>query len=154
MSKLQIKRGNKANLPTLAPGEFGWCVDTKEMYVGSAEGNVLLNPPTIAWNSITGKPGTFPPSSHTHNYAGSSSAGGAATTALAVPWTGVTGKPSSFTPAAHNHDASGIVSGTLPAARGGTGNTTGNASACNGLTFAVSASVPGVVNNRVTFVYG
>lgn len=35
----------------------------------------------IPWGNVTGKPGTFPPSSHTHNYAGSSSAGGAATSA-------------------------------------------------------------------------
>ena len=34
--------------------------------------------PSYAWSEITGKPSTFTPSSHTHNYAGSSSAGGAA----------------------------------------------------------------------------
>ena len=37
---------------------------------------------SVAWSNITGKPGTFPPSTHTHNYAGSSSAGGAANTAV------------------------------------------------------------------------
>lgn len=57
-------------------------------------------------------------------------------------------------PTAHNHGAGDLTSGTLPVARGGTGNTTGNASACNGLTFAVAAAVPGYVANRVTFVYG
>lgn len=36
------------------------------------------------WNSVTDKPETFPPSAHTHSYAGSSSAGGDATRALAV----------------------------------------------------------------------
>ena len=36
------------------------------------------------WNSVTDKPSTFPPSEHTHSYAGSSSAGGDATRALAV----------------------------------------------------------------------
>lgn len=36
---------------------------------------------SVAWGNITGKPSTFAPSSHTHNYAGSSSAGGAATSA-------------------------------------------------------------------------
>lgn len=36
------------------------------------------------WNSVTDKPETFPPSEHTHSYAGSSSAGGDATRALAV----------------------------------------------------------------------
>ena len=39
------------------------------------------NPNTdhYAWGDITGKPSSFTPASHTHNYAGSSSAGGAAT---------------------------------------------------------------------------
>lgn len=36
------------------------------------------------WNSVTDKPSTFPPSAHTHNYAGSASAGGDATRALGV----------------------------------------------------------------------
>lgn len=34
--------------------------------------------PSYSWSEITGKPSTFAPSSHTHNYAGSSSAGGSA----------------------------------------------------------------------------
>ena len=33
-----------------------------------------------AWDNISGKPSSFSPSSHTHNYAGSSSAGGSAST--------------------------------------------------------------------------
>ena len=37
---------------------------------------------SVAWSNITGKPGTYPPSTHTHNYAGSSSAGGAANSAI------------------------------------------------------------------------
>lgn len=37
---------------------------------------------SVAWGNVTGKPSTFTPSSHTHNYAGSSSAGGAATSAI------------------------------------------------------------------------
>lgn len=37
---------------------------------------------SVAWDNVTGKPSTFAPSSHTHNYAGSSSAGGAATSAI------------------------------------------------------------------------
>lgn len=36
------------------------------------------------WNSVTDKPETFPPSAHTHSYAGSASAGGDATRALGV----------------------------------------------------------------------
>lgn len=37
---------------------------------------------SVAWGNVTGKPSTFAPSSHTHNYAGSSSAGGAAISAI------------------------------------------------------------------------
>ena len=37
--------------------------------------------PSYSWGEITGKPTTFTPVSHTHNYAGSSSAGGAANSA-------------------------------------------------------------------------
>ena len=37
---------------------------------------------SVAWGNVTGKPSTFAPSSHTHNYAGSSSSGGAATSAI------------------------------------------------------------------------
>ena len=37
---------------------------------------------TKDWNSITGKPSTFTPTSHTHNYAGSASAGGSANSAV------------------------------------------------------------------------
>lgn len=52
-------------------------------------------------------------------------------------------------------DVSKATAGTLPTTRGGTGNTTGNASACNGLTLAVASAAPSAVtNNKVTFVYG
>ena len=54
---------------------------------------------SVAWDNVTGKPSTFAPSSHTHNYAGSSSAGGKATSAAAsdtVAFTNTT-NPSSGT---------------------------------------------------------
>ena len=38
----------------------------------------------VAWSEISGKPSTFAPSTHTHNYAGSASAGGSATSSVAV----------------------------------------------------------------------
>ncbi len=41
--KLLIKRGVKANLPTLSTGELGLCTDTNELYVGSSSGNTLVN---------------------------------------------------------------------------------------------------------------
>lgn len=51
---------------------------------------------------------------------------------IKTDWNSVTDKPSTFPPSAHNHDASAIVSGTLPIARGGTGQTTSR-SACETL---------------------
>ena len=36
----------------------------------------------VAWSEISGKPSTFAPSTHTHNYAGSASAGGSANSAV------------------------------------------------------------------------
>lgn len=51
---------------------------------------------------------------------------------IKTDWNSVTDKPSSYPPSAHNHDASAIVSGTLPIARGGTGQTTAR-SACETL---------------------
>lgn len=41
--------------------------------------------PAPAWDAITGKPSTFPPSAHTH------------------AWTEITGKPTTFPPSAHSH---------------------------------------------------
>jgi hypothetical protein len=42
--QLQIRRGLKANLPTLADGELGWCEDTEQLFVGTAsDGNQLVN---------------------------------------------------------------------------------------------------------------
>ena len=47
-------------------------------YVEFASGNAS----SVPWSGVTGKPETFPPEAHTHNYAGSSTPGGAATSAL------------------------------------------------------------------------
>jgi hypothetical protein len=43
--KIQIKRGNKADLPTLDVGEFGLCQDTNELFIGN-NGNQKIFPPT------------------------------------------------------------------------------------------------------------
>lgn len=58
MRTLQFKRGEKANLPTLAAGEPGWTTDEKRLYVGTGSENVAL--PTKA--DVDGKAAT----SHTH----------------------------------------------------------------------------------------
>lgn len=38
-NKIQIKRGEYASLPTLASGEFGFCTDTHQMFVGTNDTN-------------------------------------------------------------------------------------------------------------------
>ncbi|AWY05705.1 minor tail protein [Microbacterium phage Percival] len=50
-----------------------------------------------AWADITGKPSTFPPSSHSHT------------------WASITSKPSTFAPSAHTHAGSDLV-GDIPLA--------------------------------------
>lgn len=42
MRTLQFKRGEKANLPTLAAGEPGWVTDEKRLYIGTGSENVAL----------------------------------------------------------------------------------------------------------------
>jgi hypothetical protein len=52
-NKIQIKRGVYASLPTLDSGEFGWCTNTYQLYVGTGSTNyeilmkVLFNANTI-----------------------------------------------------------------------------------------------------------
>lgn len=41
-TKIQIKRGTKANLPALSPGEFGLTTDTEELYIGGNNGNIRM----------------------------------------------------------------------------------------------------------------
>ena len=91
---------------------------------------------SVAWGNVTGKPSTFTPSSHTHNYAGSGSAGGSANSAVKldtatagsatqpVYFTG--GKPAActytlgksvpsnavFTDTVYSHPNSGVTAGT------------------------------------------
>lgn len=40
---IQIKRGNKADLPALKDGEFGLCKDTKEIFIGIGTENQKIN---------------------------------------------------------------------------------------------------------------
>lgn len=41
--KLQIKRGVKANMPTLAEGELGFAKDEKKVYIGTGTENVPVS---------------------------------------------------------------------------------------------------------------
>ena len=46
---IQIKRGLKAGIPTLAQGEMGYCTDTQELYIGTSSGNVMLG--KVSWGA-------------------------------------------------------------------------------------------------------
>lgn len=39
---IQVKRGAKTNLPTLNQGEFGYCTDTDEVYIGDGSANIQI----------------------------------------------------------------------------------------------------------------
>ncbi len=57
-----IKRGLKANLPTLLAGEFGLCTDTKEVYIGDGSINIFAGRcmmGTYAARPNAGYPGRF-----------------------------------------------------------------------------------------------
>jgi parallel beta-helix repeat protein len=41
--KIQIKRGNKADIPVLNDGEMGLCIDTQEVFVGCNGTNIPVN---------------------------------------------------------------------------------------------------------------
>lgn len=49
---IQIKRGEKAGLPALSPGEFGLSIDTGEVFIGRGSGNLQL--------AVLGDNGTVP----------------------------------------------------------------------------------------------
>lgn len=53
--KLQIKRGMKANMPTLAEGELGFAKDEKKVYIGTGAENVPVSVtrPTRAKSTMT-----------------------------------------------------------------------------------------------------
>lgn len=42
IGEIRVKRGNKANLPVLKPGEPAFCEDTQEYVVGSPNGNIFF----------------------------------------------------------------------------------------------------------------
>ena len=107
MPKTQIKRGSKAKLPTLAPGEFGLATDAGELYIGGAGKNLHI--------PVLGDDGTLPPSElppMDYDPAGSAAAVQQALTAH----TGNKNNPHAVT--AEQVGASRAVKGTYPIAAG------------------------------------
>lgn len=107
MPKIQIKRGSKAKLPTLAPGEFGLATDAGELYIGGAGKNLHI--------PVLGDDGKLPPSElppMDYDPAGSAAAVQKALTAH----TGNKDNPHAVT--AEQVGASRAVKGTYPIAAG------------------------------------
>lgn len=107
MPKIQIKRGSKAKLPTLAPGEFGLATDAGELYIGGAGKNLHI--------PVLGDDGKLPPSElppMDYDPAGSAAAVQKALTAH----TGNKNNPHAVT--AEQVGASRAVKGTYPIAAG------------------------------------
>lgn len=107
MPKIQIKRGSKAKLPTLAPGEFGLATDAGELYIGGAGKNLHI--------PVLGDDGKLPPSElppMDYDPAGSAAAVQKALTAH----TGNKDNPHAVT--AEQVGASRVVKGTYPIAEG------------------------------------
>lgn len=38
----QVRKGAEVDLPVLLDGEFGWCQDSKKLFIGSNSGNQYL----------------------------------------------------------------------------------------------------------------
>jgi hypothetical protein len=75
-----------------------------------------------AWSEITDKPTTFTPSTHTHLWADITDKPSTfAPSSHTHLWADITDKPSTFTPSSHNHAGEDITSGTVAAARLGSG---------------------------------
>lgn len=59
---------------------------------------------TVTWSTLSGKPATFPPSSHTHLWADLTDKPVSFTpSAHSHAWGEITSKPTTFTPSAHTH---------------------------------------------------
>lgn len=64
---------------------------------------------SVGWGDITGKPSTFPPSTHSHPIDQVTGLQTALDSKLeSVAWGDVTGKPSTFAPSAHTHTIADI----------------------------------------------
>lgn len=76
---------------------------------------------THPWTEISGKPSTFPPSSHMHT--------GADITGLSINWVDIADKPSTFPPSSHTHatsDLTGLPTNKILVGNGSSGILTVN----------------------------
>jgi hypothetical protein len=98
-------------------GQIGWNADTSsfEFWNDTAWAPLIGN---VSWSTLTGKPTTFPPSTHTHTWSQITDAPTSLPPAAHThDWGQVTGKPTSFAPTAHGHawtDLTGVPATFAP----------------------------------------
>jgi hypothetical protein len=90
--KFQVRRGLKSELTAnlLDVGEFGFCTDTKELFIGTSTGNKFLN--DLNWSSISGKP-TFATVATSGSYTDLTGRPTLSTVATSGSYTDLTNKP-------------------------------------------------------------
>ena len=100
---------NQTNLPN--PETTAGAQQKADAALAAAKAYTDANKVTsLPWNSITGKPSTFPPQSHTHTWDQITNKPSTYTPASHThSWSEITGKPSSFTPSSHTHSWSEIT---------------------------------------------
>ncbi|MCC2278883.1 tail fiber domain-containing protein [Streptomyces sp. ET3-23] len=89
-------------------GKLGLNYDTNtwEFWNGTAWTPLVAS---VSWSSLTGKPATFPPSSHAHQWSDITNAPTSLPPAAHKhPWGDITGTPSTYPPATHSHSWSAI----------------------------------------------
>ncbi|MFI6205903.1 tail fiber domain-containing protein [Streptomyces sp. NPDC051041] len=90
-------------------GMLGFNADTDRWeYWNDTEWTPLIS--NVDWANLSGKPATFPPSTHTHKWADITDAPSSLPpTAHTHDWSQVTGKPTSYPPTTHGHAWSEIT---------------------------------------------
>jgi parallel beta-helix repeat protein len=54
-TKIQVRRGNEADVPTLSQGEFGLALDTSNLYIGGASANIRVNASSLPTGGTLGQ---------------------------------------------------------------------------------------------------
>jgi hypothetical protein len=87
---------------------FNQSTSTWEFWNGTAWSDMA---PTVSWSSLTGKPSTFAPATHSHDWADINAKPTTfAPSAHTHAWGEISGKPTTFPPSTHSHDWGSITS--------------------------------------------
>ncbi|MEU0739266.1 tail fiber domain-containing protein [Streptomyces sp. NPDC006134] len=94
--------------PRLGDLGFNRTSTTWEFWDGAAWRDLA---PAVSWSSVSGKPSTFPPTSHEHSWSEVTGKPGTfPPSSHGHTWDDVSGKPATYPPASHSHSWSSITS--------------------------------------------